>query len=444
MKRLSRKTWCRGAFLACCAAPTLLVAIWIVSRVFLDDRTARKEDWERELSSRLGMSFRIGEVTYRQFGLAVLKQVELSDAETGELIARVAAIEVTQAADGYGIEAVAPEIEAAQLGRLAQILHERLLCQGGAGIGRCEISASELTLNDKTASRTLVDLQAALEPAEAGPRLTASFHWPEAVDSEHTIAWSLIRNLDLSPPATSISVNTGQARLPCNLAGLIWPPLERLGPDAEFSGEVSWLLSRHGSAELRGTFSDVDLDALVSEQFPQILSGNAMVRIETASIDDGRLVSAAGTVEVRTGGRISRSLLVAAAEHLQLQNEAGSSGSEVLSYRRLACGFRMDGSKLQLSGSADSGSPGVLMVKATGAMLSAPSNHSASAANLARVLLPDSGVHVPLASQTSGLVQLLPVPAAVPAAKDLQTARGSHIPTRLAPGGASTSVIRER
>ncbi|MBC7853281.1 MAG: hypothetical protein IAF94_07585 [Pirellulaceae bacterium] len=444
MKRLTRKTWCRGTFLAFCALPTLLVAIWIVRNAVLGDGTARKEDWERELSSRLGMTLTIGEVTYPQLGLAVLRQVELSDAETGEPIARAAAIEMTQMADGYVVEVVAPEIEAARLGRLAQILHERLLCQGSCGIARCEISAGELTLKDTTASRTLVDLQAALEPAEAGPRLTASFHWPDAVDSEHTFQWTLARNLDLSPPATSISVNTGQARLPCQLAGLIWPPLERLGPEAEFSGEVSWLHSKQGSAELRGTFSGVDLDALVSEQFPQILSGTATVRIDQARIDDGRLVSAAGTVEVRASGRVSRSLLVAAAEHLQLQNEAGSSGSEVLSYRRLACGFRLDGPHLQLSGSADAGSPGVLMVKATGAVLRVSPNHSASAANLARVLLPDSRLQVPLASQTSTLVQLLPVPAAIPAAKNLQTARGSHIPTRLSPGGSSTSVIRER
>src|SRR5688500_14030042 len=108
MKRLSRKTWCRGAFLALCAVPTLLVAIWILLSAVLGDGVARKEDWERELSSRLGMRFKIGEVTYPQLGLAVLKQVELSDAETGEPIARAAAIEVTQTVDGYLVEAVAP------------------------------------------------------------------------------------------------------------------------------------------------------------------------------------------------------------------------------------------------------------------------------------------------------------------------------------------------
>src|SRR5256885_79485 len=121
MKQFSRKSWCRGAFLTLCVVPTLLVAVWIVSRAVFGGGTLRK----------------------------------------------------------------------------------------------------------------LVNLQAVFEPTENGPRLTASFHWPEAQDSGHEIQWSLARNADLSPPATSISVNTGAARLPCHLAALLWPPLERLGPAAE-------------------------------------------------------------------------------------------------------------------------------------------------------------------------------------------------------------------
>jgi hypothetical protein len=444
MQRMSRKTWCRGAFLTLCVAPTLLVAIWILKSALLGNGNAGKEDWEREVSSRLGLTIRIGEVTYPRFGLVVLTGVELSDPETEAAIARATAVEVANKADGYAIEVIEPEMEAAQLGRLSQVLHERLLCQGNSGFPHCEISASELTLNDKTVSRTLVNVQAALEPAETGPRLTAIFHWPEAVDSEHAIHWSLFRNLELSPPATTISLNTHQSRLPCRWAASFWTPLERLGSEAEFRGEVVWLLSRRASAEVRGTFSGVDLDTLVSEQFPQVLSGRAVVKIDSASIEDGRLRSAAGMVEVQAGGRVSRSLLQGTAEHLQLRNEAGSSGNEVLTYRRLAGGFRMDRSQLQVSGSADAEIPGVLMTNRTGPLLKTPPNHSTSVANLARVLLPDSRWQVPLASQTSGLVQLLGVPPPSPTAQDLRTARGGHIPTRLSPAGSSKSVIRER
>lgn len=445
MSQLSRKTWCRGAFIAFCAAPTLLVAIWLSLRLVLGDGSLRKEDWEQELSSRLGMTFRIERVSYPQFGLAVLTHVEVLDSETGEQLARAAAIEVTHRAEGYAIEAVAPEIEAEHLGRLSRVLHERLLCQGSSGIGHCEFTARELTLLDQFSSRTLVQLQGLLEPADTGPRLTTSFQWPEALDAKHTVVCRLSRNLAVFPPATSITVNTAQARLPCHLAARIWSPLERLGPEAEFAGEVSWHLSGGGSAELRGAFFGVDLDALVSEQFPQILSGTAIVRLESVVIADGRLMAATGMIEVPGGGRVSRSLLAAAAEHLKLQNEAGASGSEVLPYRRLAIGFKIDGSQLQLLGSADAVTPGVLISNHTAPVLIAQPKHIASAANLARVLLPDSRMQVPLASQTAGLVKLLPVPGLKSASvENLQTARKSHIPTRISPSGSSPNVIRER
>ena len=445
MRRFSRKVWCRGAFLTLCAVPTLFVAVWISLRAVLGDGALRKEDWERELSSRLGLTFKIEQVSYPQFGLAVLTRVELRDAETGEPVASAAAIEVTRAADGYTIEAVSPEIEAVQLGRLSRLMHERLLCQGSESIGRCEFSAREMTLLDKSFSRTIVNLQASLEPAETGPSVTASFQWPEAANAKHSVDCLLKRNLDVSPPATRISINTGKARLPCSLAANIWPPLERLGPEAEFAGEVSWHLSGEGSAELRGAFFGVDLDALVSEQFPQILSGTAVVRLESAVIADGRLMAATGMIEVPGGGRVGRSLLVAAAEYLKLQNEAGASGSEVLPYRRLAIGFQIDGSQLQLHGSADAVTPGVLISNHTAPVLIAQPKHIASAANLARVLLPDSQMQVPLASQTAGLVKLLPAPGLKSASvENLQTARKSHIPTRISPGGSSPNVIRER
>ena len=445
MKQSTRIAWCRGGFLALCAAPALLVTLWIASRIFLGDAAAQKEDWERELSGRLGMTVKIGEVNYPQMDLAELKQVELADAETGYPFARMTAIEVTKTADGCLIQFIAPEIETAQLNRFSRILHDRLLCGGQRDSARIEVVAHELTLLDDDAPRTLVDLSAVFEPADSGPQLTASFQWPEATGEEQRIHCTLSRNAEFSPPVTRFSLDTGQANLPCHLAAHFWQPLERLGDEAEFTGEASWLMSSPASAKLSGVLSGVDLNTLVSEQFPQILSGKARIKLEQAAIDGGRLTSAAGKIEVHAGGRISRSLLVAAAKHLGLQNEAGSSGGEVVAYRRLGIGFRIDGAWLRLSGSADAASPGVLITKNTAPILKAPPHHAAAAAGLARVLLPDSQMQVPLASQTAELVQLFPTPTVVPAqAEGLRAASRSHTPTRLSPGSSSTNVIRER
>jgi len=182
------------------------------------------------------------------------------------------------------------------------------------------------------------------------------------------------------------------------------------------------------------------LDALISEQFAHILSGRALVTLENATLASGRLVSAAGTLEVSAGGKVSRSLLAAAQEHLLLKSDAGEVGPEVISYRRLAIGFRIDEERLQLRGGADAASPGVLITNNTSPILEAPPRHAAPSAAIARVLLPDSRVQVPATAQTASLVRLLPTPGPVGA----RTARRSHVPTRLSPRGSSADVIRER
>jgi len=388
------------------------------------------------------MDIEIGSVATPQHGITELHQVRLSDAETKEPIGQVATIELAQQKDGFVLELLAPEIEASQLGKLFGHLHERLLCQGRGTAESFEIHAGEVTLIDLTASRTLVNVQASLTGTESGAQLSGSFQWADSVNSEENIRWSVSRNRDLSPPETSITVATGDDRLPCHLVARLWPHLARLGPEAEFSGTVAWRGGENGAGELSGALYRVDLDSLVSEHFPHVLSGKGTVRFESAIIEQGRVVSASGKFEVPKGGRISRSLLAAAAEHLELQHSA-QSGREVMAYRRLACEFRIQGPLLRVAGTADPGTPGVVIFNPTSPLLTAPAKHSVPAVNLARALLPESQLQVPLASETSGLIQLLAAPQSAHVGH-LQTARGSHVPTRLSPERSGSQVIRER
>src|SRR5690349_3583536 len=140
MQQISRRNWCRGAFLALCAAPTLAVTIWILARALLGAGLPGKEAWERELTARLGVRCRIGEVTYSSAGTTEIQQLELSDPETGLPLVRVQAAQVAKIDGGYSVTATDSEIDAGQLARLCKILHERLLCQG-SGPERCEFSA---------------------------------------------------------------------------------------------------------------------------------------------------------------------------------------------------------------------------------------------------------------------------------------------------------------
>ena len=388
------------------------------------------------------MRVTIGDVVYPAVTTAELRQVQLADAETGEVIARAERLTVTQWEGSWSIEAIAPEIETAQLGHLVQILHDRALCAGTSLIQGCEFSAREVTLKDDQFPQSLLNVQAMLEPTEAGTHLAASFHWPQADAEDQTISCEVARNYSLSPPATSVTIDTGKSAFPCRLAAGFWQPLERLGEEAEFRGHLRATISSSAqAAELQGTISRIDLDALISEQFPHVLSGKGLASLERLRIADGRLLSAAGTLEVNSGGRVSRSLLVAAERHMQMKNDAGESGPEVVPFRRLAIGFRIDGEMLRLAGSADANIPGVLITNHTGPILEAPLKHAVSAVAVTRVLVTDSQVQVPATEQTRSLVRLLPVPSLAPA----KAARRSHVPTRLAPAsGSSADVIRER
>src|SRR4030095_16428695 len=111
---------------------------------------------------------------------------------------------------------------------------------------------------------------------------------------------------------------THGASLPCQLAVDFAPQLAHLGRDCQFSGLIQLQESPDRTrGQIAGTIANIDLDALVTEQFPHQLSGQATVRIDQALIDKGKLVELRGTVQAHHGA-ISPSLVAAAAEHLGL------------------------------------------------------------------------------------------------------------------------------
>ena len=198
------------------------------------------------------------------------------------------------------------------------------------------------------------------------------------------------------------------------------------------------------SGELAGMFDRVDLDPLVTEQFPHQLSGLAVVRLQRATVESGKLTELRGTLQRRIGA-ISPSLLAAAAEHLQLAapaNLAAMDPSRAVPFRHLALGFHLSGRTLQLTGSADATQAGALLANAGGPLLAAPPRHATAAVNLLRTLLPDNQYQVPATRQSDALIGLLPVPDLAPA----RTAAvpGGHTPTRLGPGDPNSGpAIRQ-
>ena len=186
-----------------------------------------------------------------------------------------------------------------------------------------------------------------------------------------------------------------------------------LGPHAQFRGSIWATETPDGwEGEMSGQFIEVDLQSLVSEQFPHRLSGPAEITIQNARIHHGRLEEASGMLTAGPGV-ISRSLLTAALENLHCT--AGDAAAKVAAleqYEQLAFAFTIDASGLTLRGQCPA-KRGAILTSRDGALLS-ESAAAVPVVSLLRTLVPQSEVQAPATRESAWLISRLPVPEIVP------------------------------
>ena len=441
MQNPTRVLLCRLGVIAFCLVPTTVVAGWIVHRTSGRFSIAQKAEWERELTSRLGLIVEIESVVYPAPAHAHLAGLRLLDPETRSLVIAADAVDLQSTTAGWRIEAWQPRIEAGQLPLLQTVLDQRLLRSADLELATCELTARDLTILDGESAMTFVEVTARLESAPAGPTLLAAFRLPDSQPSIKPLTLSIHRDRQVSPPQTRWQLDTAGSALPCSLLALALPDATRFGPHCRFAGSFVASESAAGlDCEAQGTFYDADLDSLVSEHFPHQVSSLARIQIDRARVEAGRLTELNGLLQAQNGA-ISHSLLAAAQEHLHVtvaEDNASIQPGRPVAFRQLAIGFALRESRLMLTGSADPAQTGVLLANAAGPLLIAPAQHSAPAVNVLRTLLPESEHQVPATRQTNALVRLLPVPNIAPT----RTAQrgGLHTPTRLAPGSSSSNA----
>ncbi len=425
---------CRVGFVLLCLLPTAAVAGWIVQRSLPGYALSAKQEWEQELSRQLGLKVTCSAVDYSRPNTAELSNVLLTDPETGAAVASVATLEAIRESDRWKLIGWQAVIESSQLPLLKEQFEQQWLRRSVSEQLACEIWFREVTLRDANRGLTLVDVSGNWQSPAEGPRCELSFRLPEADPKAPRGRLIVERNRQTTPPTTRWQLETGSLPLPCSLVSGEWLKLKHLGAGAEFSGQVEMVQSGDQAAgRLRGTLTNLDLDALVSEQFAHQLSGVAVCKIEDAVLEQNRLRLIRGTLQARDGW-ISRSLLTAASEHLQLACppvESLASGTAPVSFRQLSLGFDLRDEGLQLTGSADPLRTGVLLATAAGSLLEAPPRHRASALGLLRTLVPENEWQVPAARQAQSLARFLPAPELTPTGK---TARAlPHVPTTLRP-----------
>jgi hypothetical protein len=437
MHSTSRLLACRVGFVLFCLLPTLIVGGWIVRRNLPDFRLAQKTEWERELSQRLGVTVTLGELQYPAPDLAVLTDVQLANPETGEPIATVSDVELARTDAGWSVELEQPQIDVAQFAQFGSALHDRLLRALGDTGGTITFKASSTTLHRGDLAVTLVRMAGELDPrVEMGPRLSMDYSLAESPAEAVPSTLTVVRNRHMRPPVTRWQLDSRGVALPCWLAVDALPQLAHLGPHASFVGQADWMQTSEGlHARLAGTLLDVDLDLLVSAQFPHQLSGVASISLEPVVVENGRLVELRGGLQAANGW-VSPSLLRSAEEHLGLAvpGPLKQAGNQPVTFRQLSLGFHLDNRRLLLTGGCDPTRDGVAMANAGGPIVEVPPGHATAALNLLRTLLPHSDWQVPAARQTSSLVALLPLPDAAPTTA---AQRASHVPTRLVPPGSA-------
>jgi hypothetical protein len=445
MPHSQRLILCRTGFVLLCLLPTLAVCGWLVRRASSAYRAAERGEWQRELNGRLGLAVEISALSYPSFDVAVLDNVRLRDPETRAVVYECAAAEVQRTDAGWQIHASQLAVHSRSLSSAAAALHDALLRRGPADLPSIDLHARELTLHSTGGPQTLSPFHARLASGDTGPTATIAFSLPAAQSAAASpVQLTIARHRHRQPPVTWWQLDTAGQSLPLALLGDWFPDVAALGTNCRFDGQMTVSLGSGGwTGQLRGTLQNIDLDALVSEHFPHKLSGLAVLRLDRATFDDGRLIDLAGTLE-SSGGAISPSLVAASQQHLNLTRAADNAtlrDGVLVPITRLSIRFHTDGNQLVLS----SGQPekrSVLLANTAGPILEAPPQHRTAAVNLLRTLLPDNRYLVPATRQTSALVRLFPVPDMVPLADAPRQAL--HTPTRLAPASPEpTPAVRQ-
>lgn len=411
----TQRILCRAGFVVFCLLPTVAVGGWVVNARIIEGAASpvveaqAKPIAEAELSRRLGLAVTLERIGFPQAGFTLLEGVTLADPETGQLIAFVPTLEMARTEAGLAIIATRPEIHADAWNALWEMLYERVLRERGERIAKTQFIARQVTFRSDRPGRspTLTDVEVRLEPGR-----TAIDFRVAGVEMPNVAQFQATRDRTVSPPTTRWELHTGEAALPCVLFADDVPWLRRLGDASCFNGSL-WAEETVAGwrGELTGRFTEIDLDRLVSDQFPHKLGGAAEATFSRITFDQGRVREASGWLEAGPGA-VSRGLLAAALETFQLRatDRLFEAVLPLSRYSRLAMGFQVDESGLRISGNCDpDGALLVLESHPDAKVLDHPTQVT-PIVSLVRMLAPASEVQVSATQETNALLRVLPLP----------------------------------
>jgi hypothetical protein len=407
MKFFARRRLCRAIFCLACVLPTVLVSAAVMVLHTPAYRAVQISAWQTRLSTQLGLEVELAEVTSRGAAHWLAGGLECRDPESHEWLVRVRSADMARTARGWQVTLGQPQLNARRLERLAALLHEHVLLRAGEVSAPVQLAAASVELSDESRSESILDVRSAIDARADRTELLLEFRTPLAA-ADQRVRVRFVRNRQLDPPATGWELHTDAGGLPCSVA-LNWlPALSHLGDRCVFQGSV-WCEQHPAGweAELRGVFRQVDLDQLITRQFPHKLSGAATLALHRCQVHAGQVTQAQGRLSCESGV-VSQSLLDAAEQSLGVTQHARVADDGLLEYQRLALDFSLSAAGLVL---AAPGTPGnSLLADSQGPLLSLRDTAPRSCLSLVQLLVPQVDLQVPATRETAAIVRALPLP----------------------------------
>ena len=410
MQFISRRFFCRAAFVSLCLLPTL----FIIGRIVATSLPTYVVSYEQYLSNLLGRRVTLGDVFHLRPGNMSVDSLQIYDEETGEILMTVASASITTCREETVVQLKQPRLTVGCLHEGLRSIHDRLLGRPHAIPCRVNLSASQLVVEHEAGETIIYDVKACYRPTTTHSFMTFYLRFDKMQTSEPYVI-QLVRNHNSQPPETSFVFRTNGSPLACSNLWMFVPAIYQLGDQCLFNGEVQAVTDSNDDWQGGGDFrlTGVDLNRLVSGTFPQKLSGIADLTCEEMTFQRGRLTQCHGSV-VAYDGEIGGSLLVSAQRGMGLRRAGDvQRPPESVGYEDLFIEFQLDDEGLQLRGRSDSEPPGAILSGPGGVLLREPSHQPLPMMGLARLLVPIDGIApylVPATRETDGLLRYLPIP----------------------------------
>ncbi|MEM9826247.1 MAG: hypothetical protein AAF958_06645 [Planctomycetota bacterium] len=410
MHERTRRFLARLTFVGGCAIPTLGVVLAILFSQTPIAHARKANQLSQIWETSWGAEVDLHTITPLAPGRQQLRQMQLSNRETGQKLLACDALTLRQASDETLLRGESVRVFAAGVPELWRLFHERILRSHVGGTSPTRIDFKTLAIQAGKRELRFTDVSAWID-TEGGTSLATLELTPAWIEHATPIVMSIRRDRGGSVslnhcPLTRWSLSSGRTALPlASLRGLGPTWLENLGPKATFEGSMSWTQSdtAWGVDLSQSTWSQVDLGKLA--QLVSIrCTGAGTIHFDRGLIRPGIDVDMVGEIRVSDGG-IESPILLSAARAFELAYHQDYASKAEWPIDLLALRFRIDGPSLSLEGrcreaKGNPNYPAGSILQSGQQILLASTGTRVPAIHLAKAFAPPAGVQAPWSSVT--------------------------------------------